>query len=157
MTEERTIKKYPNRRLYDMAISSYITLQDVKKLVVAGNSIKVVDAKTQNDLSSQTLLQIISEQEQNNCQLFSKESLEQLVRLYNSPHSAQAYSFINQCIEFFSEQVSMDMADADAQTLAKRNQDVWESAIETAKNTANSSGVNATSHAGTAQTSEETV
>ena len=58
-TELRMIKKYPNRRLYDTATSSYITLADVKQLVLERVSFKVVDAKSNEDLTRSILLQII--------------------------------------------------------------------------------------------------
>ncbi len=60
MTEEiRLIKKYPNRRLYDTATSSYITLADVKQLVLDQVVFKVIDAKSEEDLTRSILLQII--------------------------------------------------------------------------------------------------
>ena len=64
-SEERLIKKYPNRRLYDTVTSAYITLSDVKQLVMESYSFKVIDAKTGDDLTRAILLQIITEQESN--------------------------------------------------------------------------------------------
>ena len=63
MTDKRLIKKYPNRRLYDTAISSYVTLEDVKGLVLDGVDFEVTDAKSGADLTRTILLQIISEEE----------------------------------------------------------------------------------------------
>src|SRR6202008_2669550 len=67
----RLIKKYPNRRLYDTKTSVYITLADVKKLVVEGAEFQVVDAKTGEDLTRSILLQIILEEEAAGAPMFS--------------------------------------------------------------------------------------
>src|SRR3546814_172871 len=64
MTKTRVIKKYPNRRLYDTDISSYITIEDVRQLIVDGEDFEVRDAKSGDDLTRQVLLQIIAEHEQ---------------------------------------------------------------------------------------------
>ena len=64
MAQLRIIKKYPNRRLYDTEISSYITLEDVRQLIVEGESFEVRDAKSGEDLTRAVLLQIIAEHEQ---------------------------------------------------------------------------------------------
>ncbi len=63
MAQIRIIKKYPNRRLYDTEISSYITLEEVRQLVIDGDEFEVRDAKTGDDLTRTVLLQIISEHE----------------------------------------------------------------------------------------------
>lgn len=80
--EARVIKKYPNRRLYDTEISSYITLEDVKRLVVDSVPIKVIDARTQEDLTHVTLLQIIMDSEEKGPSLFSIDSLQKMIRFY---------------------------------------------------------------------------
>ncbi|HRE30521.1 MAG TPA: polyhydroxyalkanoate synthesis regulator DNA-binding domain-containing protein, partial [Candidatus Berkiella sp.] len=82
MSEPRVIKKYPNRRLYDTTISSYITLEDVKRLVVEQVAIKVVDARSQEDITHSTLLQIIIDQEENGPPLFTTPILQQMIRFY---------------------------------------------------------------------------
>ena len=64
MSKLRIIKKYPNRRLYDTEISSYITIDEVRQLVVDGESFEVRDAKSGEDLTRSVLLQIISEHEE---------------------------------------------------------------------------------------------
>ena len=64
MSRLRIIKKYPNRRLYDTEISSYVTLEDIRQLVQDGESFEVQDAKTQQDLTRSVLLQIITEREE---------------------------------------------------------------------------------------------
>src|SRR5690606_25530502 len=78
----RVIKKYPNRRLYDTEISSYITIEDVRQLIVDGEDVEVRDAKSGEDLTRQVLLQIISEQEQDGEPILSTELLSQIIRFY---------------------------------------------------------------------------
>ena len=84
MSEKRIIKKYPNRRLYDTAISSYITLENVRQLVVEEVDVQVLDARTKNDITRNTLLQIISECEESHSPLFSAEVLQAFIRLYGA-------------------------------------------------------------------------
>src|SRR5690349_24622795 len=79
---ERLIKKYPNRRLYDTQTSSYITLTDVKQLVLDADEFTVVDAKTSEDLTRSILLQIILEEEANGAPMFSSAVLAQIIRYY---------------------------------------------------------------------------
>jgi polyhydroxyalkanoate synthesis repressor PhaR len=81
-TATRIIKKYPNRRLYDTQTSGYITLADVKKMVVDHVDFQVVDAKTGEDLTRSILLQIILEEESVGLPMFSSEMLSQMIRFY---------------------------------------------------------------------------
>lgn len=76
------LKKYPNRRLYDTQTSSYITLADVKRMVLDGVDFEVQDAKTQEDLTRAILLQIILEEETGGVPMFSTNSLAQIIRFY---------------------------------------------------------------------------
>ena len=78
----RVLKKYPNRRLYDTQTSSYITLADVKKMVLDGQAFEVRDAKTSEDITRSILLQIILEEETGGVPMFSTQSLEQIIRFY---------------------------------------------------------------------------
>jgi polyhydroxyalkanoate synthesis repressor PhaR len=78
----RILKKYPNRRLYDTQTSSYITLADVKRMVLEGVDFEVHDAKTQEDLTRSILLQIILEEETGGVPMFSTASLAQIIRFY---------------------------------------------------------------------------
>ena len=82
MTEERIIKKYPNRRLYDTAESKYITFTDIRDLVMSGVKFKVQDSATKEDLTRQILMQIIIEEESGGRPLFSADMLAQLIRFY---------------------------------------------------------------------------
>lgn len=85
MSEQvRLIKKYPNRRLYDTKTSAYITLGDVKDLVLKFEAFKVLDAKTSEDLTRSILLQIILEEETGGAPLFSSELLSGFIRFYGS-------------------------------------------------------------------------
>ena len=78
----RILKKYPNRRLYDTQTSSYITLADVKRMVLEGIDFEVHDAKTHEDLTRSILLQIILEEETGGVPMFSTSSLAQIIRFY---------------------------------------------------------------------------
>jgi polyhydroxyalkanoate synthesis repressor PhaR len=78
----RLIKKYPNRRLYDTMASAYVTLTEVKQLVITSQLLKVVDAKTGEDLTRSILLQIILEEEAAGTPMFSEAVLAGLIRLY---------------------------------------------------------------------------
>lgn len=85
--DDRVIKKYPNRRLYDTQMSAYVTLSDIKKLVMAQERFVVVDAKTNENLTRSILMQIILEEESAGTPLFSTEALSQMIRFYG--HSLQ--------------------------------------------------------------------
>jgi polyhydroxyalkanoate synthesis repressor PhaR len=85
----RVIKKYPNRRLYDTATSSYITLNEVKKMVMDHADLVVQDAKTQEDLTRSILLQIILEEETAGVPLFSENALANIIRFYG--HAMQGH------------------------------------------------------------------
>ena len=78
----RTIKKYPNRRLYDTDTSSYITLAEIKQLVMESEPLQVVDAKTGGDLTRSILLQIILEEEANGSPMFTAPVLSNIIRFY---------------------------------------------------------------------------
>jgi polyhydroxyalkanoate synthesis repressor PhaR len=78
----RLIKKYPNRRLYDTTASAYVTLAEIKQLVVGNQGLKVLDAKTGEDLTRSILLQIILEEEAAGSPMFSEAVLAGLIRLY---------------------------------------------------------------------------
>ena len=83
----RILKKYPNRRLYDTRTSSYVTLADVKEMVLAGEPFEVRDARSGDDLTRSILLQIILEEESGGVPMFSTQTLAQIIRFYG--HSMQ--------------------------------------------------------------------
>ena len=78
----RVLKKYPNRRLYDTHASSYITLADVKQMVMAAEAFEVRDAKTGEDITRSILLQIILEEESGGLPMFTTQTLAQIIRFY---------------------------------------------------------------------------
>jgi polyhydroxyalkanoate synthesis repressor PhaR len=97
----RTIKKYPNRRLYDTHTSSYITLADVKDLVMGFEPFSVVDAKSGEDLTRSILLQIILEEESAGMPLFSTEILAQMIRFYGHAMQGMLGKYLESNIKTF--------------------------------------------------------
>ncbi len=98
---ERLIKKYPNRRLYDTQTSSYITLADVKQLVLGNEDFMVVDAKTDEDLTRSILLQIILEEEANGQPMFSSGALSQIIRYYGHAMQGMMGNYLEKNIQVF--------------------------------------------------------
>jgi polyhydroxyalkanoate synthesis repressor PhaR len=99
----RLIKKYPNRRLYDTQTSAYITLADVKQLVLESEDFKVVDAKSAEDLTRSILLQIILEEEAGGAPLFSSVMLSQIIRFYGHAMQGMMGSYLEKTMQAFVE------------------------------------------------------
>jgi len=99
----RLIKKYPNRRLYDTKTSSYITLADVKQMVLKHEDFQVVDAKTSDDLTRQILLQIILEEESAGMPMFSSDLLAHLIRFYGNAMQGLMGAYLEKNIHAFQE------------------------------------------------------
>jgi polyhydroxyalkanoate synthesis repressor PhaR len=99
----RLIKKYPNRRLYDTKTSSYITLADVKQMVLKNEDFQVLDAKTNEDLSRQILLQIILDEESGGMPMFSSDLLSQMIRSYGSAMQGFMGSYLEKNLEGFQQ------------------------------------------------------
>lgn len=100
----RILRKYTNRRLYDTSRSCYVTLDDVKQLVLNGEAFKVEDSKTGNDLTRNILLQIISEQEaQGHGTLLTNQVLQQLIRFYGDSMQGMMSQYLEQSIASFLE------------------------------------------------------
>lgn len=97
----RIIKKYPNRRLYDTETSSYITLADVKKLVLEHIDFRVEDAKSKEDLTRSILLQIILEEESAGAPMFSSDMLSQIIRFYGNAMQGMMGSYLEKNIHTF--------------------------------------------------------
>src|SRR5437868_8636469 len=97
----RLIKKYPNRRLYDTKTSSYITLADVKQMVLKQEEFQVVDAKSNDDLTRQILLQIILEEESGGMPMFSSDVLSQMIRSYGSAMQGFMGTYLQKNMEGF--------------------------------------------------------
>src|SRR5437773_12062676 len=111
----RIIKKYPNRRLYDTANSGYITLADVKQMVLEDLTFQVIDAKSGDDLTRTILLQIVLEVESGGMPMFSSEMLAQMIRFYGNAlqgimgsymeHSVKAFLTIQQKLQDQGKQI----------------------------------------------------
>ena len=99
----RLIKKYPNRRLYDTKTSSYITLADVKQMVLKQEEFQVVDAKSGDDLTRAILLQIILEEESGGMPMFSSDLLSQLIRSYGNAMQGMMGSYLERNIRAFQD------------------------------------------------------
>ena len=97
----RLIKKYPNRRLYDTKTSAYITLGDVKDLVMKYEVFKVLDAKTSEDLTRSILLQIILEEETGGVPMFSSELLSGFIRFYGSTMQGMLGNYLENNMKTF--------------------------------------------------------
>ena len=99
----RILKKYPNRRLYDTRISSYITLTDVKAMVLSGQPFEVRDAKTSEDLTRSILLQIILEEETGGVPIFSTAMLSQIIRFYGHAMQGMMGSYLEKNLQTFTD------------------------------------------------------
>ncbi len=99
----RVLKKYPNRRLYDTTASSYITLTDVKKMVLSGQGFVVRDAKTSEDLTRSILLQIILEEETGGVPMFSSQMLAQIIRFYGHAMQGMMGSYLEKNLQTFTD------------------------------------------------------
>ena len=97
----RLIKKYPNRRLYDTQTSAYITLSDVKQLVLENQVFQVIDAKSGEDLTRSILLQIILEEESGGVPMFSPTALSQIIRFYGHAMQGVMGTFLEKNIQAF--------------------------------------------------------
>ena len=100
---QRVIKKYPNRRLYDTDTSTYITLTEVKQLVMDSESFTVRDAKTNDDLTRSILLQIILEEEAGGAPMFTEQALANLIRFYG--HAMQGFmgTYLEKNVQVFTD------------------------------------------------------
>ena len=135
MTKTRVIKKYPNRRLYDTDISSYITIEDVRQLIVDGEDFEVRDAKSGEDLTRQVLLQIIAEHEQDGQPMLSTQMLSQIIRLYGDSLQGFMGTYLDRSMQTFMEQQAQFRQQMDSvlgQTpwsmmnqLTERNMELW--------------------------------
>lgn len=101
--KQRLIKKYPNRRLYDTKTSSYITLAEVKQLVMDSEDVVIRDAKTNEELTRSILLQIILEEEAGGAPMFSEAMLANIIRFYG--HAMQGFmgTYIEKNVQMFTD------------------------------------------------------
>jgi polyhydroxyalkanoate synthesis repressor PhaR len=99
----RVLKKYPNRRLYDTQNSTYITLQDVKDMVLQGQDFQVQDAKTAEDITRSILLQIILEEETGGVPMFSTPMLANIIRFYGHAMQGMMGHYLEQNLQAFAD------------------------------------------------------
>ncbi len=128
MTEEpRLIKKYSNRRLYDTRASAYISLTDVKEMVLRHESFRIVDFKTGEDLTRCTLLQIILDEESGSSPMLSSNALSHLIRFYGNAMQGVMGQFLANNLSSISQmQASMQGAERQADgELDANHQAMW--------------------------------
>jgi polyhydroxyalkanoate synthesis repressor PhaR len=137
MSEPRVIKKYPNRRLYDTVQSKYITLADIRSLVLERIDFVVIDKKSQDDITRSILLQVIAEQEHGVDPVMSRDFLSQVIRSYGGTLQGVLSSYLEQSMKLFNSQqrelrekvkavVGLDPVDTVA-GVAQRNYQRWRS------------------------------
>lgn len=133
----RIIKKYPNRRLYDTEISSYITLEEVRQLVLDGENFEVRDAKSGEDLTRSVLLQIIAEHEEHGQPMLSSQLLSHIIRFYGDSLQGFMGPYLERSLQVFLDQQQQfrnQLNTMMGQTpwsmlneMTERNLDVWKS------------------------------
>ena len=101
MSEERLIKKYANRRLYDAAQSRHITIDDIRNMVIAGTRVKVIEDKSNEDITRLVLLQVIADQEQFGRPILSTALLESMIRFYGNSMQSYFSSYLEKSVETF--------------------------------------------------------
>jgi polyhydroxyalkanoate synthesis repressor PhaR len=133
VTEPRVIKKYPNRRLYDTERSCYITVDDVRKLIVDGVEFQVRDADSDADITRSILIQIITEHESGKSATFSTEMLAQIIRLSNDAAQETFSRYLDQSMRLFleqqqvmGEQVQKAISGKTVTDLTRRNLEFWQ-------------------------------
>jgi len=106
MTEmaSRIIRKYANRRLYDTETSRYITLEDLKELIISGEDIQVREAKSDADITREVLLQLVAEQEHLGVPILNETILTALIRFYGNPMQGMASRYLELALEQAQDQ-----------------------------------------------------
>jgi polyhydroxyalkanoate synthesis repressor PhaR len=140
MSEPRVIKKYPNRRLYDTVESRYITLADVRRLVLERIDFLVIDKKTSEDITRAILLQVIADHEHGGEAVMSSDFLSQVIRSYGGAMQGLLGSYLEQSLKLFATQQQSlrdrfktvaggDLMEA-VTTVAQKNYQRWRSVQE---------------------------
>jgi polyhydroxyalkanoate synthesis repressor PhaR len=126
-TPVRLIKKYPNRRLYDTETSSYITLSEVKQLVVEHTEFQVVDAKTNQDLTRSILMQIILDEESGVAPIFTCDMLSQMIRSYGNTMQGFMANYLEKGMQSFVDiqKKLQEQTSSSAGEASNLNADVW--------------------------------
>ena len=139
MSAPRIIKKYPNRRLYDSTESRYVTLQDIRRLVVNREDFVVLDKTTNEDVTRGVLLQIIADQEQHGAPVMSQDFLSQIIRSYGSTMQNLVAGYLEQGMKLLLSQHQQardslrgttGMAFGAMTEFAERNMNQWRSMQE---------------------------
>jgi polyhydroxyalkanoate synthesis repressor PhaR len=131
MTSERIIKKYPNRRLYDTTLSRYITVADVRDMVMEGASVTVIDTANDTDITRSVLLQIMLEEESGGEPLFTAPMLAQIIRFYGGTLHGLFARYLESSLDLFArqqQQIAETLTDTpfDAVTrMTQRNMELW--------------------------------
>ena len=134
MAEERLIRKYANRRLYDAHDSRHVTLDDLRKLIAGGERIKVVDDKSGEDLTRSILLQIIASQEQFGTPVLSMQLLEAIIRFYGNPIQQMLTTYLERSIGGLLRQQNVMQAEmakvletpmAPLAEMTRQNMEMW--------------------------------
>jgi polyhydroxyalkanoate synthesis repressor PhaR len=131
MSDTRVIKKYPNRRLYDTVESRYITLDDIRRLVLDGVDFTVIDKRSQQDITRPVLLQVIAELEQRSGTVLSQDFLAQLIRSHDAGMEGVLSTYLEQSLRLFlNEKPPGGDSAAAASQLAAQSHQRWHSAQE---------------------------
>ena len=135
MAETHLIKKYANRRLYDTTTSQHITLDGVRKLIIAGSDVEIVDDASGDDLTRALLLQIIADQEQGGRPMLDAGFLTRIIRLYGNPMQELMGEYLSRSFDTFTQQQSAfqeqmrstlaTMPLTTLQDIAKSNMEAW--------------------------------
>jgi len=103
MAAPRIIKKYPNRRLYDTEVSRYITLDNIRQLVIKNEDFQVIDKRSGDDITRSILLQVISEQEEGGNPIFRTEVLRHIICFYGDSMQSSMSSYLELSLQLFNE------------------------------------------------------
>ncbi|MFM7066865.1 MAG: polyhydroxyalkanoate synthesis repressor PhaR [Gammaproteobacteria bacterium] len=136
MSQERLIKKYANRRLYDASVSRHVTLDDIRELIIKGERVRVVEDKTGEDITRLILLQVIADQEQFGRPILSTTLLESIIRFYGNGLQEFMGRYLERSVEAFTQQQQSAQAQlaqlmqqapvAAMAELARQNLEVWQ-------------------------------
>lgn len=140
MNKTRVIKKYPNRRLYDTEVSKYVTLGEIKQLVLTHSDFQVIDTQSEADITNSILLQIINELENQSMPIFTKDILLNMIRYYGNPMQKALSQFIEKSVRLFATSQKPFQQQAHHSTpsdphevmaqLAKQNITAWQTLFE---------------------------
>ena len=132
MSEQRLIKKYANRRLYDAAQSRHITIDDIRNMVIAGTRVKVIEDKSNEDITRLVLLQVIADQEQFGRPILSTALLESMIRFYGNSMQSYFSSYLEKSVETFVRAANNGTPNPNPiAELTRQNLELWAKMQET--------------------------